>query len=818
MLTDIFNDPEVPPTSLRAANGLAFYNVLYNNQIWLFRSDGTKEGTFPLKTTSIAFGENNILAINNSIYFSVISSSGSHQLWKTDGTVAGTVLVKEISNNILGATGAFDFFNFNGTLYFLSGVRYSGQENFQLWKSDGTAGGTVPGPAFGDRFRPVAFNGYMYFSENNVLKRTDGAIITAIKTFTFLDDPIVVGTNIYFSAQDGTTGAELWKSNGTAAGTVLVKDINPGTNISSFPAYLSNANGTLYFSAVTAANNGRELWKSNGTAAGTVLVTDVFSGGDGNVREVTVVGNQVVFTGNNSSGPKLWKSDGTSGGTQVIANFYSTQLVNAGGTVFFSGTETIVTRLYKTNLTPASTIAVSPLTGPGSQPQKMFDLNGTGYFTADNGINGRELWKTDNTNAGTVLVKDILPGSGSSNPDQLTNVNGTLFFVANAQEIWKSNGTSAGTVLVKDVVSVSSDRITGLIALNGTLFFGIATSSQTLQLWKSDGTSAGTVLITTFPNTGNLAAIAFNGQIYFLAWDGVNSYDLWKSNGTAAGTTLVKDVASSGGASGPPVILNNYLYYVLGNYESSGQVLVRSDGTSAGTTVITNLFPGDSGLTISGLFKAGNLLYFNVLGTSAGRELLWRTDGTAAGTIQLGDFDLHYTEDPFIRQKTEAGGKFFFVPYDDEIGDQLWVSDGTPSGTNIVKQIGQFANDFTIDHTAAIGDVIYFTPYDAATGTELWRSDGTSDGTYMVYDLTPNGSTRFYDLADVNGTLLISASAGPLGAELYKYQPAPAALRINSGGASFAASRQPYFYCRPIFQWHDANFQCSRRRYCQHNG
>src|SRR5262245_15155286 len=92
---------------------------------------------------------------------------------------------------------------------------------------------------------------------------------------------------------------------------------------------------------------------------------------------------------------------------------------------------------------------------PGSAPAWLAEVNGTVFFSADDGETGRELWKTDGTAAGTLLVKDISPSPIPNSVENLTDLNGTLFFTTNdgtnGYELWKSDGTAAGTVMVKDI-------------------------------------------------------------------------------------------------------------------------------------------------------------------------------------------------------------------------------------------------------------------------------------------------------------------------------------------------------------------------------
>ncbi len=275
-------------------------------------------------------------------------------------------------------------------VYFLAQTPTTGTE---LWKSDGTSAGTV----LVKEFIVGRYGVSPYLIGNTALTNVNGTL--------------------FFTVDDQIHGAELWKSDGTAAGTTLVKDINPGVD-HSYPRQLLNFNGTLYFVA-RSPSEGRELWKSDGTEAGTVLVKDIFSGsGYGQPSSLTVVGSQLFFRAlDASNGAELWKSDGTSSGTLLVKDI-------APGTA-------------------------------SSSLQYLANLNGTLYFTANDGTNGEELWKSDGTNAGTMLFKDIRAGASGSSPRSLLNVAGTIYFRANdgasGLELWKSDGTTAGTVLVKDI-------------------------------------------------------------------------------------------------------------------------------------------------------------------------------------------------------------------------------------------------------------------------------------------------------------------------------------------------------------------------------
>lgn len=428
----------------------------------------------------------NLLDVSGTLYFSATDATTGTELWKSNGTLATTSLVQDIY--VGGNANPANLTNVNGILYFTATDAAHGTE---LWKTDG-------------------------------ITTTLVSDISPSTASSYPHDLVAVGNTLYFVANDGTSGFELWKTDGI--NTQIVRDIYAGTNNGlanqNASSYLTQINGTLYFAA-TDGSTGTELWKSNGTAGGTSLVKDIYPNNGNSYPNKLINWNGTLYfwADNGSISYELWKSDGTSAGTVLIKDILS----GGNGTTTSSSSEDWYSNLsYGTN--------------------ELFPFNNVLYFVARDNTNvGWELYKTDGTSAGTVLVKDIYVGTQSSIIFNFKAFNNEVYFTAtdgsaspfHGNELWKTDGTAGGTVLVKDIrTGINGSDPKFLTVLNGVLYFA-STNGSTYTLWKTDGTDPGTFSIPGVTGVENLAVS--NGALYFSGYDNSAHQELYKLDVTAAG-------------------------------------------------------------------------------------------------------------------------------------------------------------------------------------------------------------------------------------------------------------------------------------------
>jgi len=337
----------------------------------------------------------------------------------------------------------------------------------------------------------------------------------------------------------------------------MLKEIQESKTESYYPEMI-NLNGTLIFRAPNNAY-GSELWRSDGTPNGTLLIKDILSGPAGSIpSNFTRLGNNVYFiTGDSDLNTYLYKTDGTASGTLMVkkmGNYSFNNLINVQGKLFFTLQNSVSIALWKSDGTTAGTelIKVLPSTYTSS-PSSFTDVNGTLFFVYDTEQMDSELWKSDGTAAGTIRVKDIYPGSRSSNPQHLFNMQGTLLFCAkgteaNGAELWKSDGTEAGTTLVKNINigdTYSSDPDNFFLYKN-VVYFSAKSYEAGQELFRTDGTAAGTYMVKDFvPGTASSfprSMIEYNDLLYVTANEYSEYYytyynGIHQSDGTTEGTT-----------------------------------------------------------------------------------------------------------------------------------------------------------------------------------------------------------------------------------------------------------------------------------------
>lgn len=364
-----------------------------------------------------------------------------------------------------------------------------------------------------------------------------------------------VNGTLFFVADDGINGFELWRSDGTQDGTQLVANINPGSSSSS-PTDLVNVNGVLYFAADD-GRRGRELWRSDGTPEGTTLAFDVNAGSNSSdPTDLVNFNGRVYFAAATSSqGREIWNFDPSAGNvTQLVVRPGTegsdpTELTVSGGRLFFvaenlasRGRELWVSDGTATNAPQIIDIATA--SDQSSNPTELIDVNGTLFFTADDAIRGRELWQS---NGGTIIGQgtrvaadiNLSPRTGSD-PNFLTSVNGSIYFAADeglnfGRELYRYSPTDQEFVRVADInltVGQGSDP-TDLVNFNGTLIFAASDGTSVgREVYASDEVTGITRLAANVNPNANASSdpsdfTVVGSTVFFAADDGIFGRELW---------------------------------------------------------------------------------------------------------------------------------------------------------------------------------------------------------------------------------------------------------------------------------------------------
>jgi ELWxxDGT repeat protein len=806
------------PQILGGSGGIALFLAVADpeqaHRPFLWRSDGTRQGTAPLSVAGAPFQLSSVedglqfAFFGGRLYFGACPQEGSCGFWRTDGTEAGTQLVSGAGFPLAIAAAAdrvyfvtadsqsaalwvtrgtaattsqvvdlhgSRFFTASGSrLFYLASTTDQGEE---LWTSDGTAAGTRAVTSF-EAAGPF---------ENTQGLKPDGA------------------GRVYFSANDVLHGDEIWRSDGTALGTRRVTDFGfyepfaqPGHSFGLDLAQLEVIGDRVVFLATDGLTSFR-AWTSDGTPESTAPLAGVFPD---NYQGFFKLGGRILIRG----GKQLWSTDGTAAGTATIgqdcACTPSSVLVprRIGDLAYFLSYDGRTFQLWKTDGTAAGTRRAAdtdsgPLIGPADyRPFQLALLGNRLFFNANDGY-GNELWSVDARSGGAPrLVANLATGAPGSSPGNLLSLGDKLAFTAcdgSQFSRWASAGSAESTVSLGLGFPCGSlpfgYPVEPQAQAGGLGFFrseGDAVFNQN-QIFRTDGTPAGTFPVATFPGGTFLTGFAALGnRLFFLAVQPQGTA-VWTSDGTVAGTAKAFDA--------PPTSVLLALGGGLAFESSAGNTTTvwTSDGTAAGTRQLAAI---PDSLPDQPLSRLGSALLFLVHSRISFDVELWRTDGTAADTLRLSENDFRQ-DNASPEPAVELGGALYFFAATGFRSRGLWRTDGTPAGTRLVHD---FRRGSEVNRTppAAFLTVfagrLYFAADDGVSGRELWTSDGTADGTVLLRDLLPGkGGSGPAFLTIAGGRLYFAANDGLHGAELWVSDGTAAGTRLAADLAPEGASSYP---------------------------
>jgi ELWxxDGT repeat protein len=774
-------------------------------ELWV--SDGTRRGTQLLKDILPGTGGSEprrLTLLKNRVVFFAAAATGGAELWATDGTAEGTRLLKDLNPD--GSTyEGFAAFNTEKPLPVVDGkVYFSGRTNGvaagndpALIESDGTTDGTrvLINNVESAALAPVKMGNAIYFLANSdgsptALWKSDlTTFATAeLAPITSFREPVLLGQKIFFA-----NGTALWETDGTTAGTKKTTAVTH-TN----PANLTVFNNKLYLYGTSGSN--KALLRFDGTNTPESLSNTLNTGAD--YAPVVVNGKLYAPLQTSSTQYRMIATDGatqsfvfTATAPSATIPYASKNLFAFNNELYFSASVTPRgNELWKIAAATNKAVLVKDVNpGPVSADPRLAGIAGTQLFLfTATGLEGREFWMsqgtTDNTrqignlnpgstygnavldNSTPVLITDSLlvqadsmafwmydiheqtsqfvfqhPDYQTANPmlEQVKSLGGggALLKIANGNvdELWLSLADEPVTKIFENSNIVDLGQLAGAPVFSAT----VPNACTKLHIYNDPGNDP-QVLMTT----GDKVSCRqndfryFHNKLYFVSQNGTGTNTVWESNGTTAGTKQFLNVSVY------KMLweFNGELYFIVKS--GSDNNLWKTDGTVAGSHAIFNLGTSNFPLVVSTSTAAlGDDIYFTSYDVDANVSSLVATDGTTVGTRIIQQFR---STGPYL---VATSNRVFFTANDDEHGKELWYTDGTPQGTDLIDVIAGDSSslvDFDLEgpDLGVLNDNVYFrvydrytTPLNGNTPTSLWVTDGTEQNTHAV--INHNGEEKF---------------------------------------------------------------------------
>jgi ELWxxDGT repeat protein len=426
----------------------------------------------------------------------------------------------------------------------------------------------------------------------------------------------------------------------------------------------------------------------------------------------------------------------------------------------------------------------------------LYDFNGINYFTIDDGFTVK-FFASDGTAAGTELISTNISGFGYA-----TNFfyhNNEVYFIATANTLalWKTNGTISGTEEIKNLCSSNNSDCfeqplkTAFDLENGQFIFFASTPLTGQEPWVTDGTTEGTTVLEVVPGSEGSSFVPYmdggvlHHKLYFPAYTDAVGQELFVTDGTITGTQLVKNINTTTGNeyynvhSRPNSFFSDGVskVYFFADNGLQGDELWITDGTNNGTQM---LIETQSGITQRGdipsyYFFNGKTYFQLSTGNDVGNYNLYYSDGTPSGTTLVKEFNSFL--EVFGKNKFVFDNKLFFV-CNINFNQEFWLTDGTTAGTQMLKEINSGNASGIPYHNYSTYPVIdnkFFFTADNGIDQGLWASDGTTSGTseIVLSNSIVSGEANTDYLVELNGYLYFVANYNESGNELWRYEPLP---------------------------------------------